>query len=136
LFTAAAAAAAAVVPHSSMFPKPEHLPIFDSPAITTFFSALSIAFARLLVAAAAATAAVVPHSSIFPYPEHLPTFNSLAIETHLHRIPGLSENFIAMNDDFFFTAPWSLSDFVQEDGSDVRSCSFACNSVRSSSSSC
>ncbi|WIA31114.1 hypothetical protein OEZ86_001138 [Tetradesmus obliquus] len=62
---------------------------------------------------------VVPHASIFPNPQHLPTFNSHAIEAHLHRIPRLAERFVAMNDDFFFTGPWSLADFVREDGSEV-----------------
>jgi hypothetical protein len=49
----------------------------------------------------------------------LPTFNSHAIEANIHRIPGLSDSFIAMNDDFFLTAPWHLADFVHEDGSEV-----------------
>jgi len=37
---------------------------------------------------------------IFPRKDDLPTFNSAAIECHLHRIPGLSENFLYFNDDF------------------------------------
>eukprot|EP00983_Pelagomonas_calceolata_P128752 1161540-Pelagomonas_calceolata.AAC.32 len=32
---------------------------------------------------------------------YLPTFSAPAIEANLHRIPGLSENFIYQNDDFF-----------------------------------
>jgi UDP-N-acetylglucosamine-lysosomal-enzyme len=42
---------------------------------------------------------IVTHKEIFKWQEHLPTFNSLAIESHLHRIPGLSEHFIYFNDD-------------------------------------
>lgn len=33
---------------------------------------------------------------------HLPTFSSPAIETHMHRIPGLSQKFIYLNDDVMF----------------------------------
>lgn len=44
---------------------------------------------------------VISHSEIFPDPEMLPTFNSHAIEACLHRIPGLAEHFIYMNDDVF-----------------------------------
>jgi len=45
---------------------------------------------------------IVPHSEIFPDATMLPTFNSHAIEACLHRIPGLSEFFVYMNDDVFF----------------------------------
>lgn len=44
------------------------------------------------------------HSDIMPM-EALPTFNSLAIESYLHRIPGLSEFFIYLNDDCLITSP-------------------------------
>ncbi len=39
---------------------------------------------------------------IFPNRSHLPTYSSPAIEAHLHRIPGLSQNFIYLNDDVMF----------------------------------
>ncbi|XP_069085115.1 N-acetylglucosamine-1-phosphotransferase subunits alpha/beta isoform X2 [Pleurodeles waltl] len=39
---------------------------------------------------------------IFRNVSHLPTFSSPAIETHIHRIPGLSQKFIYMNDDVMF----------------------------------
>lgn len=45
---------------------------------------------------------IVDHREIFADPLDLPTFNSHAIESQLHRIPGLSEHFIYMNDDVFF----------------------------------
>lgn len=47
----------------------------------------------------------VYHEALMPH-DILPTFNSHVIETFLHEIPGLSENFLYFNDDFF------LSDFV------------------------
>ncbi|KAA0721026.1 N-acetylglucosamine-1-phosphotransferase subunits alpha/beta [Triplophysa tibetana] len=45
---------------------------------------------------------VVPHQDIFQNQSHLPTFSSPAIETHIHRIPGLSQKFIYLNDDVMF----------------------------------
>lgn len=33
---------------------------------------------------------------------HLPTFSSPAIESHIHRISGLSQKFIYLNDDVMF----------------------------------
>ncbi|XP_041833784.1 N-acetylglucosamine-1-phosphotransferase subunits alpha/beta isoform X2 [Melanotaenia boesemani] len=45
---------------------------------------------------------VVTHLGIFLNHSHLPTFSSPAIETHIHRIPGLSQKFIYLNDDVMF----------------------------------
>ncbi|XP_031714770.1 N-acetylglucosamine-1-phosphotransferase subunits alpha/beta [Anarrhichthys ocellatus] len=45
---------------------------------------------------------VVPHQDIFQNNSHLPTFSSPSIETHIHRIPGLSQKFIYLNDDVMF----------------------------------
>ncbi|XP_069376510.1 N-acetylglucosamine-1-phosphotransferase subunits alpha/beta isoform X1 [Paralichthys olivaceus] len=45
---------------------------------------------------------VVSHQDIFQNHSHLPTFSSPAIETHIHRIPGLSQKFIYLNDDVMF----------------------------------
>lgn len=47
---------------------------------------------------------VVDHRDILPA-DALPTFNSQAIETALHRIPGLAEHFVYMNDDVFLGRP-------------------------------
>lgn len=44
---------------------------------------------------------LVEHREIFPDVSALPTFNSHAIEACLHRIPGLAEHFVYLNDDFF-----------------------------------
>ncbi|WP_448118314.1 stealth conserved region 3 domain-containing protein [Pseudomonas serbica] len=58
----------------------------------------------------------VRHEEIFPDPSVLPTFNSHAIESCLHRISGLSENFIYFNDDFFLGQPCLPGDFFDEYG--------------------
>lgn len=39
---------------------------------------------------------------IFQNVSHLPTFSSPAIESHIHRINGLSQKFIYLNDDVMF----------------------------------
>lgn len=39
---------------------------------------------------------------IFRNLSHLPTFSSPAIESHIHRIEGLSQKFIYLNDDVMF----------------------------------
>lgn len=59
---------------------------------------------------------VVTHAEIFADPAHLPTFNSHAIESQLHRIDGLSEHFLYLNDDVFFTAPVRPEQFVLANG--------------------
>jgi hypothetical protein len=46
----------------------------------------------------------------------LPTFNSHAIEASLHRIPGIAENFLYFNDDFFAFDALTPADFVNENG--------------------
>ncbi|XP_063783880.1 N-acetylglucosamine-1-phosphotransferase subunits alpha/beta isoform X2 [Pseudophryne corroboree] len=45
---------------------------------------------------------IVTHEEIFLNTSHLPTFSSPAIESHIQRIPGLSQKFIYMNDDVMF----------------------------------
>lgn len=53
---------------------------------------------------------VVDHRELFSAGE-LPLFNSHAIESRLHRIEGLSERFIYLNDDVFFGRPVWPEDF-------------------------
>jgi hypothetical protein len=48
---------------------------------------------------------VVSHREIFGTTGRLPTFNSHAIESRLHRIEGLSEHFLYLNDDVFLGRP-------------------------------
>ncbi|XP_037735420.1 N-acetylglucosamine-1-phosphotransferase subunits alpha/beta isoform X2 [Chelonia mydas] len=45
---------------------------------------------------------IVTHQDIFQNLSHLPTFSSPAIESHIHRIAGLSQKFIYLNDDVMF----------------------------------
>ena len=62
---------------------------------------------------------LVPHDRIFGDTENLPTFNSVAIECQLHRIPGLSERFIYINDDVLILRQTHSSDFFGGDGGHI-----------------
>lgn len=53
---------------------------------------------------------VVKHSD-YILDENLPTFNSNVIELNLHKIQGLSENFVNFNDDMFLNSKTSPEDF-------------------------
>lgn len=54
----------------------------------------------------------IRHEDIFPSKEdYLPTFNALSIEAFLHKIPGLSDYFIFINDDVIISKPCSFKDF-------------------------
>ena len=55
---------------------------------------------------------IVDHTVLYRgYSQYLPVFNSLSIETVMWRIPGLSEHFIYLNDDFMLVAPTTPSDY-------------------------
>ena len=56
---------------------------------------------------------VVLHEDIIPQ-EFLPVFNSTAIEMFLHRIPGLDEEVLYFNDDFFPVADCRPEDFFED----------------------
>jgi hypothetical protein len=58
----------------------------------------------------------VLHEEIFPDASVLPSFNSKAIELNLHRIPGLSRQFLYLNDDFFMARDTPLAWFLPSDG--------------------
>ena len=58
---------------------------------------------------------VVDHREILP-PEALPTFNSHAIEAALHKVPGLAEHFVYLNDDFFLGRPLGPEAFFNPAG--------------------
>jgi hypothetical protein len=63
--------------------------------------------------AAHARVRIVYHRDLFPRPElELPTFNSLAIESVLHRIDGLSNHFLYLNNDVFFGRRARVADFI------------------------
>jgi hypothetical protein len=59
---------------------------------------------------------VVSHRDLFGDRGRLPTFNSHAIESQLHHIPGLSEHFLYLNDDFFFGRPVEPRQFFHGNG--------------------
>lgn len=59
---------------------------------------------------------VVDHRDLFTDPSVLPVFNSHAIESQLHHIPGLSEQYLYMNDDVFFMRPVSPELFFTGNG--------------------
>jgi Protein of unknown function (DUF3184). len=58
---------------------------------------------------------IVDHREFIPE-RFLPTFNSHVIEAYLHRIPGLSEQYIYLNDDVFLGRPAKKSDFFAPNG--------------------
>lgn len=58
---------------------------------------------------------------IFPNHTHLPTYSSPAIESHLHRIPGLADHFIYLNDDVMFgDEVWPEDFYTHQGGQKVR----------------
>jgi hypothetical protein len=59
---------------------------------------------------------IVDHTVLFRgYESVLPVFNSRAIETCTFRIPGLSENYVYLNDDFFLIRPVKYDDWFRGD---------------------
>jgi hypothetical protein len=58
---------------------------------------------------------IIHHDAIMP-PEFLPTFSSFAILSHLHRIEGLGERFLYIEDDMLFGPGVMPGDFVTQDG--------------------
>lgn len=59
---------------------------------------------------------VVSHRDLWPDANGLPTFNSHAIEACLHRIPGLAEHFIYLNDDMMIARPVRPNAFFHPNG--------------------
>jgi hypothetical protein len=55
---------------------------------------------------------IVLHKDIIPA-EFLPTFNCNPIEMHLHRIPGLDEEYLYFNDDMFPVGDCKPTDFFR-----------------------
>lgn len=55
---------------------------------------------------------VVKHSDFIPE-DYLPTFSANAIENNLHRIDGLSEQFVLLNDDFYLIDSVKETDFFK-----------------------
>lgn len=59
---------------------------------------------------------VVDHQEIFSDREALPSFNSHAIASQIHRISGLSDRYLILNDDVMFTAAVTPYDFFTPAG--------------------
>lgn len=63
---------------------------------------------------------IVQHKDIYPNQSHLPTFSSSSIETHLHLIPGLSRQFLYINDDILLGRPvWPEDFYTRSEGHKV-----------------
>ena len=62
---------------------------------------------------------IVDHNDSFINKRNLPSKNSNSIETTIVNIPGLSENFIYFNDDFYLGNNVSYLDFFNQDGSKI-----------------
>jgi hypothetical protein len=56
---------------------------------------------------------IIDHKQIIPE-KYLPTFKSTTIESFLHKIPGLSENFLYFNDDCFIGKKIKYSKFFNK----------------------
>lgn len=56
---------------------------------------------------------IVCHEDYIPK-EYLPTFNSHTIEWYMHRIEGLTEQFVYFNDDIFLTGAVKPEDFFRD----------------------
>ncbi|XP_012527636.1 N-acetylglucosamine-1-phosphotransferase subunits alpha/beta [Monomorium pharaonis] len=59
---------------------------------------------------------LVTHEDIFLNKSDLPTFSSPAIESHIHRIPGVSDKFLYFNDDVMLGAEVWPEDFITQAG--------------------
>lgn len=58
---------------------------------------------------------LVDHREVFAgHDDVLPTFNNRAIESVLHRIPGLAENFVYLNDDFMLIRRLQPQDWFRD----------------------
>ncbi|WP_408601885.1 stealth family protein [Pseudomonas sp. PLMAX] len=61
---------------------------------------------------------IVDHTEILES-QYLPTFSSRSIESALHKIPGISEHFVAFNDDLLLMRQVSFDDFFANNGCTV-----------------
>lgn len=61
---------------------------------------------------------IVLHKDIIPA-KHLPLFNSASIECFIHRIPGLSEQYVYFNDDMYPVQPCTEEDFFVDGKSTI-----------------
>ncbi|XP_076162647.1 N-acetylglucosamine-1-phosphate transferase subunits alpha and beta isoform X5 [Ptiloglossa arizonensis] len=59
---------------------------------------------------------LITHEDIFLNKSDLPTFSSPAIESHIHKIPGISDKFLYFNDDVMLGAEVWPEDFITQAG--------------------
>jgi len=59
---------------------------------------------------------MIDRCTLFPRAQDCPTKNSDACRLVMHRIPGLSEHFVSMDDDFIVLEPVATSDFFTPQG--------------------
>lgn len=59
---------------------------------------------------------MVDRCTLFPRKSDCPTMNTAACEAVMHRIPGLQEHFVMMEDDWILLRKMSPSDFFSTDG--------------------
>jgi hypothetical protein len=59
---------------------------------------------------------IVHHDEVGADPATLPTFNSNVIESYLHLLPGISDRFLYLNDDYLLGAPIAPGDFFTSSG--------------------
>jgi hypothetical protein len=59
---------------------------------------------------------IIHHDEIWKNNDYLPSFNSHSIEGNIHRIPNLSEYFLYMNDDFYFSKHIKKQNFFDKKG--------------------
>lgn len=62
------------------------------------------------------TVKLVDHKEILPECAAYPVFSNRPIELCMHRVPGLSEHFLAFNDDFMLGGKVSSRDFFSKEG--------------------
>jgi len=65
---------------------------------------------------------IIDQKQIFPVYKHLELPCKVAdiIETYIHLIPGLSEHFIYLNDDFFVNKPLNYTEFFNKSGTKIK----------------
>jgi len=59
---------------------------------------------------------MIDRCGLFPRAQDCPTKNSHACTSVMHKIPSLSEHFVAMDDDFLLLHPLAVSDFFNSSG--------------------
>jgi hypothetical protein len=74
---------------------------------------------------------IVKHEEFIPE-EYLPTFSSHPIELNMHRIPGLTEQFVYFNDDTFLLSPTVQEDFFKRGLPRSFACMIPCKVLKNS----